>query len=335
MYGSKVVELNATEILERITSLDIFVYYLGKGVMSGGAFHSPLRKDSKPSFTIFKHRDGTYLYKDFSTGDVGDCFTLLSKMYGLNHGGVCKLIDNDFRLGLSTSKFTAPTKQFVGEHNENLEKDMPSSTTIQIKSRPWNSKEDKSFWGKYGITCEILKAYNVKAALAVFVNGDLAVESNKYNPIYSYDFGDGRMKIYQPYSKTYKWLSNTSSTDLQGLSQIPEKGDTLVITKSLKDVMCLAAFGIPAVAPSSESCIIPDDVVSMLYSRYARIIILYDFDRTGVSFANKHRKLYGFEYLFITNGRFGTFDYEVKDFSDFIAKFGTKKASELIEFVCQ
>ena len=299
MYGSKVVELNATEILERITSLDIFVYYLGKGVMSGGAFHSPLRKDSKPSFTIFKHRDGTYLYKDFSTGDVGDCFTLLSKMYGLNHGGVCKLIDNDFRLGLSQTKFSAPTKQFVGEHNENLEKDMPSSTTIQIKSRPWNSKEDKSFWGKYGITCEILKAYNVKAALAVFVNGDLAVESNKYNPIYSYDFGDGRMKIYQPYSKTYKWLSNTSST------------------------------------PSSESCIIPDDVVSMLYSRYARIIILYDFDRTGVSFANKHRKLYGFEYLFITNGRFGTFDYEVKDFSDFIAKFGTRKASELIEFVCQ
>ena len=99
--------------------------------------------------------------------------------------------------------------------------------------------------------------------------------------------------------------------------------------------MCLAAFGIPAVAPSSESCMIPKDVVDMLYSRYARIIILYDFDRTGVSFANKHRKLYGFEWLFFTNGKFNTFDYEVKDFSDFIEKFGTRKASELIEYVCQ
>ena len=73
------------------------------------------------------------------------------------------------------------------------------------------------------------------------------------------------MKIYQPYSK-FKWLSNTSVSDLQGLSQLPKSGDTLVITKSLKDVMCLDIWGIPAVAPSSESCVIPSDIVKQLYS---------------------------------------------------------------------
>ena len=57
------------------------------------------------------------------------------------------------------------------------------------------------------------------------------------------------MKIYQPYSN-FKWLSNTSASDLQGLSQLPDRGDTLVITKSLKDVMCLDIWDIPAIAPS-------------------------------------------------------------------------------------
>ena len=142
------------------------------------------------------------------------------------------------------------------------------------------------------------------------------------------------MKIYQPYSK-FKWLSNTSVSDLQGLSQLPLRGDTLVITKSLKDVMCLDIFGIPSVAPSSESCVIPADVVKDLTDRFARIYILYDFDRTGISFANRHRKLYGFIPLFFTNGKFNTFDYKSKDFSDFIALNGVKGAAELIEYVCQ
>jgi hypothetical protein len=124
-------------------------------------------------------------------------------------------------------------------------------------------------------------------------------------------------------------------SDLQGLSQLPKSGDILVITKSLKDVMCLDIWGIPSIAPSSESCIIPAEVVKNLNDRFARIYILYDFDRTGISFANKHRKLYGFMPLFFTNGKFDTFDYKSKDFSDFIALNGVRGAAELIEYVCQ
>ena len=124
-------------------------------------------------------------------------------------------------------------------------------------------------------------------------------------------------------------------SDLQGLSQLPDSGDTLVITKSLKDVMCLDIWGIPAIAPASESCVIPADIADNLNDRFARIYILYDFDRTGISFANKHRKLYGFMPLFFTNGKFDTFDYKAKDLSDFIANNGVRAGAELIEYVCQ
>jgi hypothetical protein len=334
MYGSKVVELNEEEILSRITCIDIFAYYIGKDFKMGRAMCSPLRKDKSPSFTIFRHNSGKFFFKDFSTGNSGDCFTFLTKMFGITRFNTYRLIDNDFQLGISKKSFTAPTKQHVGVHIKEFENIEPSSTTIQIKSRPWNSQEDKTFWSKYGICCTTLNKFNVKPASNVWVNGNLIVSSNKYNPIYAYDFGEGKVKIYQPYSK-FKWLSNTNVSDLQGLSQLPKSGDTLVITKSLKDVMCLDVFGIPSVSPSSESCIIPAEVVSSLYDRFARIYILYDFDRTGISFANKHRKLYGFTPLFFTNGKFNTFDYKSKDFSDFIALNGVRGAAKLIEYVCQ
>ena len=334
MYGSRVVELSDEEILGRINSLDIFSYYIGKDFKYGRAMCSPLRKDRSPSFTVFKHSSGKYFFKDFSTGESGDCFTFLTKLFGLKRFDTYRLIDNDFQLGISTKSFTTPTKQYVGEHIKEYENIKPSTTTIQIKSRPWNTQEDKTFWSKYGICCKILSKYNVRAAANVWVNDNLIVSSNRYNPIYAYHFPNGKMKIYQPYSK-FKWLSNTSVSDLQGLSQLPLRGDTLVITKSLKDVMCLDVFGIPSVAPSSESCVIPADVVKDLTDRFARIYILYDFDRTGISFANRHRKLYGFMPLFFTNGKFNTFDYKSKDFSDFIALNGVRGAAELIEYVCQ
>lgn len=335
MYGSKVVELTDEEILGRISCLDIFSYYIGKDFKHGRAICSPLRKDKSPSFTIFKHNSGKYFFKDFSNGDTGDCFTFLTKLYGLRRFDTYRLVDNDFQLGISTTSFSAPTKKYVGVHNKALKDLVPSTTTIQIKSRPWNAQEDKSFWSKFGIDCHILTKYNVKPAVHVWVNDNLIVSSNKYNPIYAYDFGGSKMKIYQPYNKAHKWLSNTSGSDLQGYSQLPESGDTLVITKSLKDVMCLSIWDIPSVAPASESCVIPADVVKDLTDRFARIYILYDFDYTGICFANKHRKLYGFIPLFFTNGKFNTFDYKVKDFSDFIALNGVRSAAELIEYVCQ
>ena len=334
MYGSRVVELSEDEILGRINCLDIFAYYIGKDFKYGRAMCSPLRKDKSPSFTIFRHNSGKFFFKDFSTGDTGDCFTFLTKMFGIKRFDTYRLVDNDFQLGISTSNFLAPTKQYIGKHLKEFENIQESSTTIQIKSRPWNDKEDKTFWSKYGICCNILNKFHVRPAEYVWVNGNLIVSANRYNPIYAYDFGQGKMKIYQPYSK-FKWLSNTSVSDLQGLSQLPKSGDTLVITKSLKDVMCLDIWGIPAIAPASESCVIPADIVKDLYDRFARICILYDFDRTGVAFANKHRKMYGFIPLFFTNGKFNTFDYKAKDLSDFIANHGIRAAAELIEYVCQ
>ena len=116
MYGSRVVELSDEEILSRISCLDIFSYYIGKDFKYGRAICSPLRKDKSPSFTIFKHHSGKYFFKDFSTGETGDCFTFLTKLFGLKRFDTYRLVDNDFQLGISTTNFSTPTRQYVGEH---------------------------------------------------------------------------------------------------------------------------------------------------------------------------------------------------------------------------
>ena len=46
-------------------------------------------------------------------------------------------------------------------------------------------------------------------------------------------------KIYKPYADKYtKWRNNLTELDIQGYKQLPKTGDILVITKSMKDVMC-------------------------------------------------------------------------------------------------
>jgi len=111
---------------------------------------------------------------------------------------------------------------------------------------------------------------------------------------------------------------------LQGYDQLPEKGTLLIVTKSLKDVMLFYEFGIPAIAPASESVILSVEQHKELSQRFTKIVTLYDFDLTGVRSANKMRKEFNLPALFLTNGRFGTVDYTAKDPTDLVKKKGKK-----------
>jgi len=94
---------------------------------------------------------------------------------------------------------------------------------------------------------------------------------------YAFKFKD-RYKIYAPYDKENKWLSNTRKTDIQGYSQLPTKGERLIITSSLKDVMCLNAAGYHSIALQSEMEVPDEKLISKLKDRFKTIEILYDND---------------------------------------------------------
>jgi len=102
------------------------------------------------------------------------------------------------------------------------------------------------------------------------------------NPMYAYKVYD-HFKIYRPLADKYtKWRNNLASYDIQGYEQLPEKGDLLIITKSLKDVMCLYEMGYTAISPSSESTFISDKALNQLKRRFKRILICFDRDVSGI-----------------------------------------------------
>ena len=44
----------------------------------------------------------------------------------------------------------------------------------------------------------------------------------------------------------------------------------------MKDVMCLYSFGIPAIAPNSETQFVSEKVLEELKQRFKHIVLLYD-----------------------------------------------------------
>ena len=118
-------------------------------------------------------------------------------------------------------------------------------------------------------------------------------------------------KIYRPLADKYtKWRNNLTELDIQGYKQLPKTGDILIITKSMKDVMCLYEMGIAAISPSSESTFIPDKVLKQLKKRFKRII--FDRDQAGVKYLRKISLKTGLEGMLIHK------KYKAKDISDAI-----------------
>ena len=72
---------------------------------------------------------------------------------------------------------------------------------------------------------------------------------------------------------------------------LPKSGEYVVITKSMKDVMCLYSLGIPSIAPTSENCFLSEAQYHKLKERFKYIILLYDNDRPGLKAAiSIHKK---------------------------------------------
>ena len=114
---------------------------------------------------------------------------------------------------------------------------------------------------------------------------------------------------------------------IQGAKQLPKVGSTLVITKSLKDVMTLYSFGITAIAPNSEHLFISEKQFEKLKARFKNIYVFYDNDLTGISNMNKIRKKFNVKCLWIPK------KYGVKDISDFYQRYGKEETLKLINSI--
>lgn len=311
-------------ILSRFSEEQLMEYYLHIPVKKG-LFRSPLRRDKQPTCSFYRNKSGTLIFKDFATGQHLNIFDVVQSIFKCDYFESLRIIANDFGIVRNNALHRNPGKINL---NPIKIKDKEISK-IQIEVQEFTDSELK-WWGRYGISKDILKRFDVYSCKHVFLNDQLFAESQQHCPIFGY-YGKKYQglelwRCYFPKRTSFRFITNWPSKKIQGYDQLPKKGKLLVITKSMKDSMCLYSCGITACAPNSENLFIPDKVLEDLKNRFENIVVLYDNDRPGLYNMAKIRKEHPeLTYVFIPK-RYGS-----KDISDFYKDHGRKETLNLIK----
>ena len=311
-------------ILSRFSEEQLMEYYLHIPVKKG-LFRSPLRRDKQPTCSFYRNKSGTLIFKDFATGQHLNIFDVVQSIFRCDYFESLRIIANDFGIVRDNALHKNPGKINL---NPIKIKDKEISK-IQIEVQEFTDSELK-WWGKYGISKDILKRFDVYSCKHVFLNDQLFAESQQHCPIFGY-YGKKYQglelwRCYFPKRTSFRFITNWPSKKIQGYDQLPKKGKLLVITKSMKDSMCLYSCRITACAPNSENLFIPDKVLEDLKNRFENIVVLYDNDRPGLYNMAKIRKEHPeLTYVFIPK-RYGS-----KDISDFYKDHGRKETLNLIK----
>lgn len=276
---------------------------------------SPFRKDSNPSFSIYSMKGHLY-FKDFGTGEHGDLFDLLGRLWGISLPDV---IDKVHRMELKNS-----TIKVSEERSDVSEITHSRAEDIQVVIREWNNR-DIEYWASYGITKEWLKYANIHPISYKIITTVDSITGKSYKstfkcPELAYIFiekKDNRVqfKIYQPYS-TYKWCSTFDHSVISLWTMMPRTGKHIVICSSVKDALCLSCnCRIPAICLQGEGYNMSDTAISELRKRFEKIYICYDVDKAGIEDARKLAEKTGFINIVPDLGT-------EKDLSDAFKKYG-------------
>lgn len=317
-------------LLKYLTDLEIYQKYIDEEIVPGKAILSPFRNEKNPSFGLFKGNSGEICFKDFKLGS-GDCIKFVQMKFNLTYFEALSKIAIDFNMRddfyVKNIKKSETNNIISINREEFLHK--AGGLNLQKTKRKWKSY-DLLYWQDYGITLKTLETYNVEPISHFFVN-DKIITADKYAYCFK-EFKDKieTYKIYQPFNNTYKWINSHDNSVWQGWSQLPEKGDDLIVTKSLKDVMAIYEItNIPSVSLQCENILPKPQVFKELSSRFRDVYIFYDndFDKEqnwGKLFTKNFRNTFNVFEIEIDN------KFESKDFSDFVKKYGVEKSKKLI-----
>lgn len=268
--------------------------------------NSIYREDRHPSFGFYISKNGRLRWKDFATGENGSIIDLIRKVY-----------NKDIRY-----EDIIPKKDYVQEY-KNIKK---SYTIINIEKKEFDNR-DLDFWKQYYIDKSILDLYPVYSVSSFsIIKENNRKDYKAYGLCFAYVNNNNKIKIYKPKS-TLKFISNMTNEDVMGLEYLTYS-KSLIITKSFKDILVWRLFGYDAISFNSETsgidyCV---DIIKMLKNKYPFIFINYDYDGTGVQYANKlfsYLKGYIYKCIF-------TNDVNAKDISDYIRLYGYDKTKELV-----
>ena len=357
-------KLTKSDILDKVSQVDIFSFYLSKFNQeftvktieyladTGARISNPMRYDEDPSMGFRYVGKGKLKARDFAGYFWGDCFDLVAHILKVNANTkvgfilVLKKIAND--LCVSSIDISETEKEQLSIPFS-IKKVRNRVYQIQPIIRDWN-ESDGEYWGNRGISVLTLNTFYVYPVLSYSVLTEDGLK-HKYeydpaNPCYAYYNGKDtngidKWDLYFPkHSKGMpKFIKSHNS--LGGLLTYNKDADILMIIKSLKDAMSVhelvtiyfSMYTVTYVIPMSESTPINEKQLTFIVNNHSKTYVLYDFDRVGIMNSNRIRRAYPVTQLFFTNGRFGSYNYGHKDYTDYYDAKGKRSILTIVKEV--
>lgn len=311
-------------LLGKTSEFDIMRFYLNIDVLPA-LINSPLRQDRNASVSIFSPDGVKVFYKDFGTGEHGSIFDLLGRMWNRTFSEtITKIWDDIDKVKHNRINLNRTRRGVIHKSNSILE----------VRTRQWFDY-DMEYWNSYGISREWLEfgdVYPISHILITRDNITKVIPAEKLAYVYV-ERKDGKvsLKVYQPKSQRLKWLSKHDSSVWDLWSRLPDRGDTLFITSSRKDALCLwENTGIPSVSLQGEGYVPKEKVINQLKQRFGRVIIFFDNDydkdeNHGHIYASRLSVMFDLDMVEIPS------EYRSKDPSDLFKNHGAKTFRRVIK----
>ena len=295
------MNLNELEIRPNIQQLyhilgqhRIMSFYFQDEIVMGRRYCNPFRDDGNPSCFFKWSKVGNLYFIDYATQKIYyNPIDVACMRTGYGYPDILYKIEADFKI----KQLNLEDKKQLELETSTFKKPELKPATIKVSTTKFN-KKDLEYWKQFGITPSILSFYNVKKVSKAWISENLWYISNDIDPCYRYKEKD-KFKIYRPFAdKKNKFRTNYFGGILEGYEQLPHKGELLIITKGLKDVMTLHSMGLNAVAVRSENTPVSENAFNLLNNRFEKILIWFDADEAGIAGAEKLSQMYNLPCIF-------------------------------------
>lgn len=302
---------SVADVMKRVSHAELLSHYMGIDSLPV-LINSPLRDDDKhPSFFIYSPDGNKVLYKDYATGDNGDIYSLLKSV---KHKTFAELIRT-----IASEKSFVKTS-YTNRGSQGRKKIFRNTTNVQVKIREWK-QHDVEYWQSYGISVKWLKyaeVYPISHKIIYKGNQRYVFPAAKYAYVFvEHKENNVSLKIYQPFNKTFKWVTSNNGSVVGLWTKIPKIGEKICICSSLKDALCLwANIGIPSIYVQSETTGLSNTAQEVLKHRFKHIYICFDNDEAGLVDGKNLSEKTGFKNVILPFFKGG------KDISDAYKLFG-------------
>lgn len=298
MFGFGNINIQSyDELLEYFSEEQILEHYYGK-IMLDQRFS--YRTDDKTPSAIFYEKNGRIRFKDFGLNepsmDVLDFLRFDQVQFHKMHYGkmLDKIYADLFEHGYEVGNIQPLKKSFK----------VPINIKYGFKFKDF----ELEFWKSRKILLETLRVFEVTRCIEWKFGDRLWHGSVPGDPMFTYIFDKERLSVqgYRPIPKVptedikkEKFRTKNCSGILMGENFLPDTGDVVFMTKSMKDIMSIYQSGFPAVSGFGENHSITENQLKDLRRRFKHVVTFYDNDQTGILAAKTLLQRHGLPYVWI------------------------------------